>query len=65
MCTQVKPCQAGLETGWLTSNKNPVMKAPVPMTLTISKQSACLQDRIHIPGNVNQALIKICIYLLI
>lgn len=35
----------------------------MPMTLTISKQSACLQDRIHIHGNINQALIKNCILL--
>ena len=36
-------------------------QANVPMTLAISKQSAGLQDRIQIPGNINRALIKICI----
>ena len=38
-------------------------QANVPMTLAISKQSAGLQDRIQIPGNINRALIKICILL--
>ena len=38
------------------ARRNMFLQANVPMTLAISKQSAGLQDRIQIPGNINRAL---------